>query len=570
MFQVDAWITEELRFAPEGLSHGWFISNLEFYDLQDSLSGGTLIAMALSVAVAFSVMLLTTWNIIISLYAILSIAGTIFVTVGSLVLLGWELNVLESVTISVAVGLSVDFAVHYGVAYRLAPVPDREGKVVFSLSRMGSAIAMAALTTFVAGAMMMPSTVLAYTQLGMFMMLIMCISWAFATFFFQCMCRCLGPQGTCGQIPLPRKLQCQTFSKATSSPPPQANSPGLGTYQLRGGEVEHYELEPLASSQKAEDKPQEHELDTALYNGILPHHHTAPFSLIHCKSTDTGRTRPENGLVATLSPPSRCQYPMNTNCTCGDLPPHPSQQWPSHTCSQPPKDSLSCPPTPQLFHLSGNVPGKHNKALLPPNLDPVYMECHLHYVHCPLTHYHHCSQGRAVPPLQGPVHTCHLRKYSVLSKTQSQNQDPTPALTSEEVNPLGPGSSQDVRMSPPTQRTHSSAHTSCQNQQGMTDCELCCGQNTASTTDTTTYTDARRNIPGNQERLENTPVTRQDSVKKCKNWKRERASSASPKKLNCFNRMLKVKCNSASKSSVPQTEAGVPPVAANPSPESLC
>ncbi|XP_010215582.1 PREDICTED: protein dispatched homolog 1 [Tinamus guttatus] len=203
--EVDSWISHELSSAPEGLSNGWFVSNLEFYDLQDSLSDGTLIAMGLSVAVAFSVMLLTTWNIIISLYAIVSIAGTIFVTVGSLVLLGWELNVLESVTISVAVGLSVDFAVHYGVAYRLAPDPDREGKVIFSLSRMGSAIAMAALTTFVAGAMMMPSTVLAYTQLGTFMMLIMCISWAFATFFFQCMCRCLGPQGTCGQIPPLRK-----------------------------------------------------------------------------------------------------------------------------------------------------------------------------------------------------------------------------------------------------------------------------------------------------------------------------------------------------------------------------
>lgn len=254
--EVDAWISRELSSAPEGLGNGWFVSNLEFYDLQDSLSDGTLVAMGLSVAVAFSVMLLTTWNVIISLYAIVSIAGTIFVTVGSLVLLGWELNVLESVTISVAVGLSVDFAVHYGVAYRLAPDADREGKVVFSLSRMGSAIAMAALTTFVAGAMMMPSTVLAYTQLGTFMMLIMCVSWAFATFFFQCLCRCLGPQGACGQIPLPRKLQCGAFSRRLPARPPDkgpSKAHGVGAYQVgprgpqSGAEHEFYELEPLAA-----------------------------------------------------------------------------------------------------------------------------------------------------------------------------------------------------------------------------------------------------------------------------------------------------------------------------------
>ncbi|XP_069559161.1 protein dispatched homolog 1 [Brachyistius frenatus] len=600
--EVDAWMTEELRYAPAGLSHGWFISNLEFYDLQDSLSDGTLVAMALSVAVAFSVMLLTTWNVIISLYAILSIAGTIFVTVGSLVLLGWELNVLESVTISVAVGLSVDFAVHYGVAYRLAPEPDREGKVIFSLSRMGSAIAMAALTTFVAGAMMMPSTVLAYTQLGTFMMLIMCISWAFATFFFQCMCRCLGPQGTCGQIPLPKKLQCQSFSEGTSTgPPPQGKSSGLGKYQLgsKSGEVERYELEPLASSQKAEDKPQEeHEACTQLYNRIALHHHPAPFSHIHYKSTDTG---PENGLVATLSTPSRCQYSQNTNCTCGDPPPPQLlQQWIPHSCAQPPQDSASCPPTPQLYPLSGNTPSKQNAALLPTNLDPVYthMECRMHYVHCPLTHFHHCSQGRVVTPRQGPAHTCHLRKYCVhtanLQPGSVREQRPTSPASNPDTAP-GPGSgSESVGEEEPQRQetshrnistlTPTQPHPPCPAPSPQTAChersrgrhsDHCCGDNHASatTTQTTTHTDACCKIPGNQENLEGIPVTRDESVKKWKqNSKRERASSASPKKLYCFNRTLKVKCNSASEFNVPKSEAGVSPLAinTNPSAESLC
>ncbi|XP_072218641.1 protein dispatched homolog 1 [Leuresthes tenuis] len=608
--EVDAWITEELRYAPAGLSHGWFVSNLEFYDLQDSLSDGTLVAMALSVAVAFSVMLLTTWNVIISLYAILSIAGTIFVTVGSLVLLGWELNVLESVTISVAVGLSVDFAVHYGVAYRLAPEPDREGKVIFSLSRIGSAIAMAALTTFVAGAMMMPSTVLAYTQLGTFMMLIMCISWAFATFFFQCMCRCLGPQGTCGQIPLPKKLQCQAFTKATStSPPPPEKSSALGKYQLdtRGGEVEHYELEPLASSQKAQEKPREvRELCTQLYNGIPPHHHhTAPFSHIHYKSADSGRTGPENGLVATLSTPSRCQYSQNPTCTCGDLPPHLLQQWTPHSCAQPPQDSLSCPPTPQFLNLSGNSPGKQNTALVPTNQDSVYahMECRMHYVHCPLTHFHHCSQGRVVNPRQGPSHTCLLRKYGVQSAnlqagsvreqrstTPASNQDtgPAPGLGSESVGGedihshgisiSSPDHCQNMSTGALTQPQNCcpspSPHTAYHERQRRKDSGHFCSENPASTTipETVTHTDACCKSPGNLERLESISITREESVKKCKqNSKRERASSASPKKLYCFNRTLKVKCNSASEF-VSKNDASMPAILVNtnPSSETVC
>ncbi|XP_068610136.1 protein dispatched homolog 1 [Brachionichthys hirsutus] len=585
--EVDAWIAEELRYAPAGLGHGWFISNLEFYDLQDSLSDGTLVAMALSVAVAFSVMLLTTWNIIISLYAILSIAGTIFVTVGSLVLLGWELNVLESVTISVAVGLSVDFAVHYGVAYRLAPEPDREGKVIFSLSRMGSAIAMAALTTFVAGAMMMPSTVLAYTQLGTFMMLIMCISWAFATFFFQCMCRCLGPQGTCGQIPLPRKLQCQVFSEATATgPPPQGKGSGLGKYRSdsRGGEVEHYELEPLASSQKAEDKPkEEQEVCAQLFNGTPPHPQAAPYSHIHYKSkADSGRTGPETGRVATLSTQSRCQ---NANCTCGDPPPPPPlhQQWPPRSTAQPPQDSPAGPPTPQLFPHSGNGSSKQNTSL-----DSIYThtECHMHYVHCPPAHFHHCSQGRVVSPRQGPPHSCRLRKYCVhagnllagSAREQDPNPDPTPDLTpdpalagsrpsvhgddrSHETRPSSPDGSRNVstpgqtrpQTRCPSPSPGSPRTTSRDNHVSVT------------TADATMQTGSCCKIPGRRGTHER--------VRKCKqNAKRQRASSASPKKLHCFNRTLKVKCNSASEFSTPKPESGAPPVAvhAQRSSESLC
>lgn len=97
-------------------------------------------------------MLLTTLNIFISIYAIITIIGIIAITIGSLVLAGWQLNILESIVMSVAVGLSIDFTMHYGVAYRLAPdKSQREGRVRYSLVHIGSAITMAALTTFLTG-----------------------------------------------------------------------------------------------------------------------------------------------------------------------------------------------------------------------------------------------------------------------------------------------------------------------------------------------------------------------------------------------------------------------------------
>lgn len=148
--EVEDWADGEFKNA--SAVSGWFISKLRYYDLQKSLSTGTFLSMSISLGIAFGVMLLTTRNIYISVFAIITIACTLGCTVGSLVLLGWELNILESVTLSVSVGLSVDFALHYGVAYVLAEEKSRrQDRVSFSLIGMSSAITMAAFTTFITG-----------------------------------------------------------------------------------------------------------------------------------------------------------------------------------------------------------------------------------------------------------------------------------------------------------------------------------------------------------------------------------------------------------------------------------
>jgi hypothetical protein len=150
--RIESWMQKEMEKAPPGMNKGWFVSDLEFYNLQQSLSSGTLHSLSIAIATAFGVMVLTTMNVFVSFYAILTIIGIISVTIGSLVLSGWKLNILESITMSVAVGVSIDFSMHFGVAYCLATdKQSRRSRVRYSLSRMGSAITMAAVTTFLAG-----------------------------------------------------------------------------------------------------------------------------------------------------------------------------------------------------------------------------------------------------------------------------------------------------------------------------------------------------------------------------------------------------------------------------------
>ena len=194
-----------LNKAPSGLRNGYVTSihYFTFYDLQKSIAKGTYYSIILSLSVAFVVMLLTSLNVLITVYALLTITLAIAATIACLVFMGWELNIIESVTISLAVGLSIDFTIHYGVAYRLSSEKYQKARVRESFARVGSAVVMAGLTTFLAGSAMMPSHIMGYRELGIFLMLVMTFSWLFATFFFQSLCRLAGPRGTFCQIPLP-------------------------------------------------------------------------------------------------------------------------------------------------------------------------------------------------------------------------------------------------------------------------------------------------------------------------------------------------------------------------------
>lgn len=206
---MDEWVSSQTSWAPKGFKQGWFVSDLSFFDLQQSIAGGTPIAMAVSIAIATILAFVTTLNVLITIWAMLTITGTIFTVVGVLVLMGWELNIMESVTITVAVGLAIDFTLHYGMAYKLSPGFSREAQVLCATQKVGSVVTTAAISTILAGLFMLPSTVAAYRQLGIFLIIIMSFSWLYATFSFQSLLLLFGPIDNFGQLHWPT-IHCDT------------------------------------------------------------------------------------------------------------------------------------------------------------------------------------------------------------------------------------------------------------------------------------------------------------------------------------------------------------------------
>ncbi|XP_036322856.1 protein dispatched isoform X1 [Rhagoletis pomonella] len=191
---VDQWLADELKTAPPEMQGGWFTSELKFFDTQNTLSHDTLVAIIVAMSASLFVLLLVTLNVLVSLYAVITVLLTIFTTVSILILVGWKLNVLESITVSTAIGLAVDFSLHYGIHYRMSPTSERLAASQFTLSRIVGPMSMAAITTGVAGALMLASNVLPYIQIGLFLVIVMIVSWLYGTFFLMSLLRTAGPQ----------------------------------------------------------------------------------------------------------------------------------------------------------------------------------------------------------------------------------------------------------------------------------------------------------------------------------------------------------------------------------------
>lgn len=191
---VENWFGDMLKSAPKALKSGWFTSELGFYDLQHTLSTGTLIGAIIAIISSLIALLLFTMSLRVSLYAILTVIFTILSSIAALVLLKWKLNILESIAVNTAIGLGIDFVLHYALNYQMSEKRDRQSATQCALSHMIGPTLMAAITTATAGIFMIFSSVLAYIQIGLFLLIVMSISWLYATFFFTSLLWTMGPE----------------------------------------------------------------------------------------------------------------------------------------------------------------------------------------------------------------------------------------------------------------------------------------------------------------------------------------------------------------------------------------
>ena len=98
-------------FHDAGRSWIWMVT-------QKDLVAGLFTGLALCFPVAFLVLLWATGNLVMALYATVSIAGIVSIVLGWCnIVMGWDLGIAESIAGIIVIGMSVDYVVHLGHMY---------------------------------------------------------------------------------------------------------------------------------------------------------------------------------------------------------------------------------------------------------------------------------------------------------------------------------------------------------------------------------------------------------------------------------------------------------------------
>lgn len=83
----------------------------------------------MSLAFAFAVILVSTLNIVVTIYAVFSIACVLCSVIGLIQLIGWKIGVSESLAMDFFVGFSVDYIVHVSMAYEESIYDDKYSRM---------------------------------------------------------------------------------------------------------------------------------------------------------------------------------------------------------------------------------------------------------------------------------------------------------------------------------------------------------------------------------------------------------------------------------------------------------
>ncbi len=172
----------------------------QFQMTQKALVDNMFLGIGIVFAVALVALTVSTSNWIVSLLALISIAGILTNLLALLFLLGWTLGITESVGVVIAIGFSFDFVAHVANAYVETEAETRLERTRGALTDLGISILAGAISTLLAGAMLFFATIIFFFKFGVFIFSTIALSLIWGLAFFPCFLLAVGPTGNTGSL----------------------------------------------------------------------------------------------------------------------------------------------------------------------------------------------------------------------------------------------------------------------------------------------------------------------------------------------------------------------------------
>merc|ERR1712176_1234417 len=173
----------------------WWLLAVEKNFLSSALSG-----IAVALPLAFIVLLISTRNWIISMFAIMDIIGVISCELCVIYAAGWRWGLTESIAVIMVIGFSVDYVVHLANSYLESQGETRMERLSFALLTMGVSVVSGAITTMLSGIMLVFPSYVFFYKMGWIIVTTVLLAVTWALVFFPSLVALWGPEGETGNI----------------------------------------------------------------------------------------------------------------------------------------------------------------------------------------------------------------------------------------------------------------------------------------------------------------------------------------------------------------------------------
>jgi len=174
------------------------------YELDKVLLSSALIGLGASLGVASFIILLSTGSIVLTFLSIFSIGCIVASLIACIVWLGWTMSMLESICLTILVGLSVDYTIHLANAWVNAQGKTREEKLKEMLTEIGISVFAASVTTFLSAIALFTCNVMFFVKFGIFIAFTILLSMIYSFGLFTVLVSIVGPVDNDNDI---KKLQ---------------------------------------------------------------------------------------------------------------------------------------------------------------------------------------------------------------------------------------------------------------------------------------------------------------------------------------------------------------------------